>query len=186
MFSKEVEVRNPEGLHARPATFFIHKANTFKSSVWVENGDRRAKNAMYIANNFEKALTTLLIGNNITHIAAGSVAVYLTPQNPRTLFVFIGISIIAAGITDVFTHIVFNRKVRIFKSGVTDTEETEDTKDSREAAENTLPDDTVEAVTGFEEEAVQQPVEEAVEEAVEVTAEETAEETTEEAADATD
>ena len=42
MFSKEVEVRNPEGLHARPATFFIHKANTFKSSVWVENGDRRA------------------------------------------------------------------------------------------------------------------------------------------------
>ena len=42
MFSKEIEVRNPEGLHARPATFFIHKANTFKSSVWVENGDRRA------------------------------------------------------------------------------------------------------------------------------------------------
>ena len=42
MFSKEVEVRNPEGLHARPATFFIHKANSFKSSIWVENGDRRA------------------------------------------------------------------------------------------------------------------------------------------------
>ena len=42
MISKEIEVRNPEGLHARPATFFIHKANTFKSSVWVENGDRRA------------------------------------------------------------------------------------------------------------------------------------------------
>ena len=42
MFSKEIEVRNPEGLHARPATFFIHKANTFSSSVWVENGDRRA------------------------------------------------------------------------------------------------------------------------------------------------
>lgn len=42
MISKEIEVRNPEGLHARPATFFIHKANTFKSSIWVENGDRRA------------------------------------------------------------------------------------------------------------------------------------------------
>ncbi len=42
MFSKEIEVLNPEGLHARPATFFIHKANTFKSSIWVENGDRRA------------------------------------------------------------------------------------------------------------------------------------------------
>ncbi len=42
MVTKEIEVHNPEGLHARPATFFIHKANTFKSSVWVENGDRRA------------------------------------------------------------------------------------------------------------------------------------------------
>ncbi len=42
MFSKEIEVHNPEGLHARPATFFINKANAFKSSIWVENGDRRA------------------------------------------------------------------------------------------------------------------------------------------------
>lgn len=58
-------------------------------------------------------------------IAAGSVAVYLTPQEQRTLFIFIGISLIAAGSTDVFTHIVFNRKVKIFKSGVSDTEETE-------------------------------------------------------------
>ena len=29
------------GLHARPATFFIQKANSFKSSIWVEKGDRR-------------------------------------------------------------------------------------------------------------------------------------------------
>ena len=42
MTSKEVEVRNCVGLHARPATFFIQKANTFKSSIWVECGDRRA------------------------------------------------------------------------------------------------------------------------------------------------
>lgn len=42
MISKEVVVKNMEGLHARPATLFIQKANTFKSSVWIENGDRRA------------------------------------------------------------------------------------------------------------------------------------------------
>ena len=29
------------GLHARPATFFIQKANSFKSSIWVEREDRR-------------------------------------------------------------------------------------------------------------------------------------------------
>ena len=27
--------------HARPATFFIQKANEFKSSIWVEKDDRR-------------------------------------------------------------------------------------------------------------------------------------------------
>ncbi len=40
----------------------------------AEDGDRRAKKANYIANNFEKAITTILIGNNITHIAASSIA----------------------------------------------------------------------------------------------------------------
>ena len=42
MFVKEVTVENQVGLHARPATFFIQKANEFKSSVWVERDDRRA------------------------------------------------------------------------------------------------------------------------------------------------
>ena len=32
---------NSVGLHARPATFFIQKANKFKSTVWVEKGERR-------------------------------------------------------------------------------------------------------------------------------------------------
>lgn len=42
MISKEVTVLNSVGLHARPATYFIQKANSFKSSIWVECGDRRA------------------------------------------------------------------------------------------------------------------------------------------------
>lgn len=41
MFVKDVEVQNQVGLHARPATFFIQKANEFKSSIWVEKEERR-------------------------------------------------------------------------------------------------------------------------------------------------
>ena len=41
MYVKEVEVQNQVGLHARPATFFIQKANEFKASVWVEKEERR-------------------------------------------------------------------------------------------------------------------------------------------------
>ena len=41
MFMKETMVNNQVGLHARPATFFIQKANEYKSSVWVEKDDRR-------------------------------------------------------------------------------------------------------------------------------------------------
>lgn len=41
MFMKETTVNNQVGLHARPATFFIQKANEFKSSIWVEKDDRR-------------------------------------------------------------------------------------------------------------------------------------------------
>ena len=41
MISKEVVINNQVGLHARPATFFIQKANEFKSSIWMEKDDRR-------------------------------------------------------------------------------------------------------------------------------------------------
>ena len=41
MFVKDVVVENQVGLHARPATFFIQKANEFKSSIWVEKDERR-------------------------------------------------------------------------------------------------------------------------------------------------
>ena len=41
MIKRDVVVTNNIGLHARPATFFIQKANTYKSSVWVEKDDRK-------------------------------------------------------------------------------------------------------------------------------------------------
>lgn len=41
MYVKDVVVQNQVGLHARPATFFIQKANEFRSSIWVEKEERR-------------------------------------------------------------------------------------------------------------------------------------------------
>ena len=41
MITKEVKISNAIGLHARPATFFIQKANTYNSSIWVEKDDRK-------------------------------------------------------------------------------------------------------------------------------------------------
>lgn len=41
MITRNVTIKNSVGLHARPATFFIQKANSFKSSIWVEKDDRR-------------------------------------------------------------------------------------------------------------------------------------------------
>ena len=41
MFVKDVLVQNQVGLHARPATFFIQKANEYKATIWVEKEERR-------------------------------------------------------------------------------------------------------------------------------------------------
>ncbi len=41
MFVKDVMVQNQVGLHARPATFFIQKANEFKAAIWIEKEERR-------------------------------------------------------------------------------------------------------------------------------------------------
>lgn len=41
MISREVTIKNNVGLHARPATFFIQKANSYASSIWIQKDDRR-------------------------------------------------------------------------------------------------------------------------------------------------
>ena len=62
MFVKEVTVENQVGLHARPATFFIQKANEFKSSIWVEKEERRVN---------AKSLLGIVGGTTIRIIADG-------------------------------------------------------------------------------------------------------------------
>ena len=39
----------------------------------AERGDARAKNALYLLDNFDRAITTILIGTNIVHIAVASI-----------------------------------------------------------------------------------------------------------------
>ena len=37
----EIMITNSSGLHARPATFFIQKANFYKSTILIEKDNRR-------------------------------------------------------------------------------------------------------------------------------------------------
>ena len=41
MLRKDVVITNSIGLHARPATFFIQRASSFKSSIWIEKDERK-------------------------------------------------------------------------------------------------------------------------------------------------
>ena len=68
MISKEVVISNQVGLHARPATFFIQKANEYKASIWVEKDDRRvnAKSLLGVLS------LGIVKGTAITIIADGS------------------------------------------------------------------------------------------------------------------
>ena len=67
MFSKEVIVNNQVGLHARPATFFIQRANEFKSSLWIEK-DARKVNAKSLLGVLSLGITK---GTKISVLADG-------------------------------------------------------------------------------------------------------------------
>ena len=68
MVTKEVVVNNQVGLHARPATFLIQKANEFKSGIWVEKDERRvnAKSLLGVLS------LGIIKGTKITIIADGA------------------------------------------------------------------------------------------------------------------
>lgn len=66
MLSRNVTIQNNVGLHARPATFFIQKANSYKSSIWVEKEDRRvnAKSLLGVLSlGIVKGMTVTLIAD---------------------------------------------------------------------------------------------------------------------------
>ncbi|MCI5676792.1 MAG: HPr family phosphocarrier protein [Clostridia bacterium] len=66
MISRDVTIINAIGLHARPATFFIQKASSYKCSVYVEKDDRRvnAKSLLGVLSlGIAKGMTVKLIAD---------------------------------------------------------------------------------------------------------------------------
>ena len=63
-----VTITNQVGLHARPATFFIQKANEYRCSIWVEKDDRKvnAKSLLGVLS------LGIVCGTNINIIADGA------------------------------------------------------------------------------------------------------------------
>lgn len=50
------------------------RANKIRLKNAADDGNRKAKKALQITNNFDKALTTILIGNNIMHLTCSALA----------------------------------------------------------------------------------------------------------------
>ena len=73
MLKKDVTITNNIGLHARPATFFIQKANSFKSSIWIEKDDRKvnAKSLLGVLSlGIAKGMTVTLIADGVDETEA--------------------------------------------------------------------------------------------------------------------
>ncbi len=73
MITREVTINNQVGLHARPATFFIQKANEFKSVIWIEKEDRRvnAKSLLGVLSlGIVKGTTVSIIADGVDEIQA--------------------------------------------------------------------------------------------------------------------
>ena len=68
MFTKEATVNNQVGLYARPATFFIQKANEFRSTIMVEKEGRKV-NAKSLLGVLSLGITK---GTSITISAEGA------------------------------------------------------------------------------------------------------------------
>ena len=63
MYIKQATVNNQVGLHARPATFFIQKANEFKSTIWVEKDEQRVNAKSLLSLGIIKGSTIDLIAD---------------------------------------------------------------------------------------------------------------------------
>ena len=73
MITREVTINNQVGLHARPATFFIQKANEFKSVIWVEKDDRRvnAKSLLGVLSlGIVKGTTISIVADGVDEVQA--------------------------------------------------------------------------------------------------------------------
>ena len=73
MISRDIVISNTSGLHARPATFFIQKANSYRSLIWIEKDDRKvsAKSLLGVLSlGIAKGMTVTLIADGEDEKAA--------------------------------------------------------------------------------------------------------------------
>ncbi|MBO4267338.1 MAG: DUF308 domain-containing protein [Lachnospiraceae bacterium] len=92
-------------------------------------------------------------------IAAGTIAIYAPPSEERTLFVYFGIAFVVAGITDIFTQFVFNRKVRSFHKAAEEAlEEKMDSQTAAHQAADPQPEEASDKVETIPEEIVSDAV----------------------------
>ena len=68
MISCDVTIKNNVGLHARPATFFIQKANSYNSSIWVEKDERKVN-----AKSLLGVLSLCIVGGTTIRIIADGI-----------------------------------------------------------------------------------------------------------------
>ena len=73
MVKHDVTITNNIGLHARPATFFIQKANSYKASIWIEKDDRKvnAKSLLGVLSmGIAKGMTVTLVADGADEAVA--------------------------------------------------------------------------------------------------------------------
>lgn len=67
------------GYFAASETAFA-SVNPMRIKHRAEEGERRARHAQYVLDHFNKALSTLLIGNNVMHIGTAAIATFLVTK----------------------------------------------------------------------------------------------------------
>ena len=67
MYTMQTIVKCESGRHNKQATYFIQKANEYRSSIWIEVDDRRI-NAKSLLGVLSMGVTT---GTNVTLVADG-------------------------------------------------------------------------------------------------------------------
>ena len=67
MYTMQTIVKCESGQHNKQATYFIQKANEYRSSIWIEVDDRRI-NAKSLLGVLSMGVTT---GTNVTLVADG-------------------------------------------------------------------------------------------------------------------
>ena len=78
MISRNITIKNSVGLYARPATFFIQKANTYKSSIWIQKDDRRVN-----AKSLLGVLSMAIISqpDSVSHFAKDLISLVVVPNS---------------------------------------------------------------------------------------------------------